>query len=132
MNNKVKHISIFGIFILSSCMNKSDLLGVYNSPNLKRNHDSLWLKKDGTYLRKLYFGDSLILIQNNTWSFKNGDININKYFTDLDDKYSLHFNFQNRIIDISTNVSMKNGHLQFHYGYLPDDKFYYRKIDEEN
>ncbi|MEO9256828.1 MAG: hypothetical protein ABI207_00525, partial [Crocinitomicaceae bacterium] len=105
-------------------MNKSDLLGVYNSPNLKRNHDSLWLKKDGTYLRKPYFGDSLILIQNNTWSFKNGDININKYFTDLDDKYSLHFNFQNRIIDISTNVSMKNGHLQFHYGYLPDDKFY--------
>lgn len=117
-----------GVVLMTRCTVRDDLIGLYVSPNLINNDDTLWLNENGSYLRKLYCEDSLVLVQKDKWSFSDNYLQLNNLFIDLDKKYAPNFDFKSRVGHVSSEPESYKGSLKWHYGYFPDDKFFYLKV----
>lgn len=116
--------------ILYSCnISKSDLVGVYNSPNLKNNVDTLILYDNGIYDRKLYFNKHLILHQKDNWKFIDSKLTLDNFFVDQDNLYSPQKKFKSGSMRVIITPKKYSGTIEIDYSDFLDHKYFYRKIN---
>lgn len=121
---------IIVVLILHSCVGESEYIGIYVAENNVTNADTLILNENNKYERKLYLKSSneLILIQEGSWKYENGNLTLDEFFIDLDKEYSENNNFKSSYICSVFKISKIANRITFNYGYFNEDKFtYYRQ-----
>lgn len=131
---KTKHLILIGIIIchlVSYSSTEADFAGMYVSPKLKNNADTLLLKNDGTYLRKLHRkkDGKLIFFQTGKWDYNDPYVHVDDFLIDLDREYLSDYDFNSVLMGCSfIPEAFLDGTTYINYGPYDDEKFIYVKI----
>jgi len=121
------------LFFLASCIEyfeSDEILGTYVPIGYKNSFDTIQLKPEGVYHRKVYdITNELLLETDGRWSLLNkSQIKLNGFYQNLDDDLvKFPYLVKDTNMEIITNIETQNGHLQFCIGYF-DGENCYRKL----
>lgn len=126
----MKNIAFFILVFLSSCdvqFQEKELYGVYAPVNYKNTFDTIQLKPQGTYHRKVFNkNNKLVLEMNGKWSLENNTIiHFDSYFLNLDRDIA---KFPALLKDTSGGgggrLEFRNKTIQFCVGYHEEENCY--------
>ncbi len=125
-----KIYTLISITFLVSCIkffNSSEVIGTYTPVNYENNYDTLELKQNGIFHRKVYdINKKLLLEMNGKWHLETGrNLNLEGFYLNLDDDL---VKFPEIVKDTSvlleTTIDIHDGRMQFCVGYLLDENCY--------
>lgn len=131
MRHKINLIIAYLLLSLTSCsINKDEISGVYITPGLKNNVDTLVILKNGTYEHKIYDkkSKSLTFYHKDKWSFNRDYLRLENFYNNRDEQYTPEYNFKIGQINTSVIPKRQGGTIIFDYGDYSDGKFIYNKI----
>lgn len=120
-------------FLLTSCMEhftNNDVAGTYVPINYKNNFDTIQLKSQGVYHRRVFDKNyKLLLEMNGKWSLQaNGQIRFNSFYQNLDDDLiKFPISVKDTSMEVITDIESRSGSIQFCVGYYEGENCY-RKI----
>lgn len=126
----MKALIIMFLFPLTSCVerfNKEEVYGIYAAVGYKNTFDTLWLKENEVYHRKVYDKNKkLVLEMDGKWTIKNNEeIQFYSFYFNLDDDL---IKFPESVKDTtggrSAILETDNGTIQFCVGYYQGENCY--------
>jgi hypothetical protein len=126
---------LFSVLIVLFCVScleyysKEKIIGTYTAKYFKNNYDTIEIKPNGRYYRRVYDKNKKLLLNtNSTWELQNLDHQI--YFFDF------YLNFDDDLLKFPDNVKdigglqvslhTKSGTIYFWTGYYENDYCYYK------
>lgn len=121
------------LLLLTSCdphFNEKDLYGCYSSINFQNNYDSIQLKANGIYKRKVYDKNrKLVLEMSGMWHVERDDIiDFKSFYLNMDDDLvQFPESAKDTSFDLQALIKNKNGKIQICIQPY-DKKYLYSKI----
>jgi hypothetical protein len=117
---RIKEIVLSIIVLFTSCnYREKDLVGTYTPKDYKYTFDTIQLKENNTYYRKVYNSNKKLVLEiNGEWSLK-GDLIVFKspYFANLDrDLVAFPELLQDSVSNGIGYIWLKNGNIEFCVG----------------
>lgn len=134
MNSKLKTFLNLALVILSvtSCkVDGSDIIGTYNSPELRYYIDTLRIYTNGIYQRNLYYkSGELIFSQSDSWSLdKSGRLNLDNLVINFDKTVYSQKQLERRKMSVGIFAKTSKDKIKLHYGPFEHDRYYFLKLD---
>lgn len=127
---------LFLILLFSSCVEhfeEKEVYGYYTPVCYKNNFDTVWLKPDGIYHRKVYDRNKKLLLEmNGKWSLteQKSKLKIDGFYLNLDDDL---VKFPHLVMDTNMElisvIKTNNNAIEFCVGHRPDENCY-QKVRE--
>jgi hypothetical protein len=119
-------------FLFNNCRRtKDDLVGTYVSRNNINTIDTLILFADGKYKNDMYRAQDKSLIYDNTgvWTFSDGYITLDNFYSDEDDIHSKEEgSFENVLMTKKLPIETKAGKIIIHHVAMYDN-IYFEKLN---
>ena len=121
---------LLGLFLLSSCFKvkeEKDLYGYYTPLDYENSFDTILLKPQFIYNRKVYDKErNIVLDMNGKWYLqKNNQIKFNSFYLNLDDDLiKFPESTKDTSMEVITDMERRGDGIEFCVGYYPNQNCY--------
>jgi hypothetical protein len=130
----MKNVVVFSLMVLASCGNhlkEAELYGKYVPVSYKNNFDTIQLKPQGVYHRRVFDrSNKLLLEMDGRWRLnKNSQLTFESFYQNLDDDLIRYpDSVKDTLLQLITDVDISNTDVRFCIGFYDNGQNCYKKL----